>query len=35
MSQSPDFSANLVVDKLNEDMWSISDPLGQLGIGFW
>lgn len=36
MAQSPDFPANfLVADKLNEDMWSISDPMGHLGTGFW
>ncbi|XP_045799134.1 uncharacterized protein LOC123893243 [Trifolium pratense] len=34
MSQSPNFPANFLADKFNEDMWTVSDPFGHLGIGF-
>lgn len=34
MSQSLNLSANFLDDKLNKDMWYVSDPMGYLGTDF-
>jgi hypothetical protein len=35
MSKSPDFPAKFLAENFNDDMWTVSDPIGHLGIGFW
>ncbi|WJX19622.1 hypothetical protein P8452_09285 [Trifolium repens] len=34
MSKSPDFLAKFLAENFNDDMWTVSDPIGHLGIGF-
>lgn len=35
MSQSPKFPAHFVAETLNDNSWTISDPIGHLGSEFW
>ncbi|KAK2373057.1 hypothetical protein QL285_074121 [Trifolium repens] len=34
MSKSSDFPSNFLAENFNNDMWTVSDPIGHLGIGF-
>ncbi|WJX93145.1 hypothetical protein P8452_74708 [Trifolium repens] len=34
MSKSPHFPAKFLAENFNDDMWTVSDPIGHLGIGF-
>jgi hypothetical protein len=35
MSESPLFPANFIANTLKDNIWTVSEPLGHLGTGFW
>jgi hypothetical protein len=35
MSMSPKFPAGFVAETFNESGWTIADPVGHIGAGFW